>query len=288
MSRYQVLVIDLDGTLLSPDGTISAANARAVEDARAAGLEVVIATGRSLVESEHALDAIGHAGLVVTAGGSMLTHVASRRTLVRRTLAHDVVEEVARVVLRHEHKVLLLKDPGAAGYDYLAVGEAELDPASEWWFRTLPVRVEHVDTLEEDPHPHDTVRAGAVAPADELAPIARRLTAALGDRAFLQHWAAVTQTEATGSDTHLLEVFGRDVNKWTTIAAYCAESGIDTGAVAAIGDGVNDVELVREAGLGVAMGNADERVLREADRVTDDYASDGVAKAVRLILDGSW
>lgn len=285
---YDVLVIDLDGTLLAPDGSVSAADREAVGRARGAGIEVIIATGRALVESRGPLEAIGHEGLLVAAGGSLVCDVATGRTVDRSAMPHDLVVDVARSLIHHDHKALLLKDADATGYDYLAVGPAELDPASRWWFETLPVRVRFAPSIEDDPDPADTVRAGAVASELELAPLARWLSDEIGERAFLQHWSAVTATAATGSPTHLLEVFNPCVNKWTAISAICTRWGVPRERVASIGDGLNDVELVRESGLGIAMGNADPRVRRVADRVTEASGADGVAFAVERILGGAW
>jgi hydroxymethylpyrimidine pyrophosphatase-like HAD family hydrolase len=118
--------------------------------------------------------------------------------------------------------------------------------------------------------------------------LADRLRQSLGERCFLQHWSAVTETQAIGSTTHLLEVFGIGVNKWTMVERICRDRGIDRSRVAAIGDGLNDLESVREAGLGIAMGNASGSVRAVADQITDDYESDGVATAVHRILDGRW
>ena len=287
-SAYDMLVIDLDGTLMGPGGSVSPANVQAVRSAREAGLEIVIATGRALVESWKPLQAIDHDGIVITAGGSMMCHASDGRTLHRHAMMPELVGEITAALLKGGHKVLLLKDPQVAGYDYLAVGEAELDPASRWWFESLPVRVRFAEHLQEDPHPQDTVRVGAVADHGELAPLAETLAEQIGDRGFLQHWGAVTETHATGSPTHLLEVFNPDVSKWTMVAAYCADRGLENGRVAAIGDGLNDVELVREAALGIAMGNADRRVIEVADRMTSDCAEDGVAEAIGNLLSGRW
>ena len=66
---YDLLVVDLDGTLLGRNGDVSSRNRRALAQARECGLELIIATGRSLVESRCALDAVDHQGLVVAAGG---------------------------------------------------------------------------------------------------------------------------------------------------------------------------------------------------------------------------
>ena len=285
---YDVLVIDLDGTLLAADGSVSRENIDAIDAARTAGLEVLIATGRALVESQRPLDAIGHTGPVITAGGSMLCCGATGRTLSRSVMMPDLVVEITSVLLEHDHKVLLLKDADETGYDYLVVGSADLDPASQWWFESLPVRLRFVHGVDEDPDPHHTVRVGIVAEGRELGPLARHLQETFGDRAFMQHWPAVTATKEANSTTHLLEVFTPDVDKWTMISVFCADRGVDTARVVAIGDGLNDVMMVREAGLGVAMANADDGVRAVADRVTLHHGESGVAHAIRMVLGGEW
>lgn len=286
--RYDLLVIDLDGTLLDRSNRVPVENRRAIERAREAGIEVMIATGRALVESREALSMIDHDGLVVTAGGSMLNDARSGETRRRFVLTPDVVREVTNRLLEHGHKVLILKDAHAAGYDYLAVGRGRMNPASEWWFSTMNAVVRHADHVDLDEHPDHTVRTGVVADSDHLAPLADSLREVLGERAFLQHWAAVTAKETTGSSTHLLEVFSPNVNKWTMISAYGRDTGRDAERIAAIGDGLNDVELVQAAGLGIAMANADERVRRVADRHTLDHEQAGVAYAIDRILEGAW
>lgn len=285
---YDMLVIDLDGTLLDQSGKVSDRNRAAIADARAAGLEIVIGTGRAWVECRHILRDIGHEGLVVAAGGSILCDAPTGRPLDRRVLGRDVVAEITQSLTAHGHKVLILKDSHVAGYDYLAVGEGEMDPASQWWFSHLPATVRHVDHLDEDPHPHDSIRAGAVACESRLAPLAAAMRRSLEGRCTMQHWSAVTESHATGSPTHLLEIFTHDVNKWTMIQTLCAKTGIDPERVAAIGDGINDIELVDRAGLGIAMENAGPEVLKVADRVTGHHESDGVATAIEHLLAGRW
>ncbi len=286
--NYDVLVIDLDGTLLAPDGTVSQANTRAIDRAREAGIEIIVATGRALAESLDFLEAIEHQGMVVAAGGAILSDAATGRTIDYCPMPYELVADVTNELLLHDHRVLLLKNPDAAGYDYLLVGEAELDSASRWWFRNLPVRVQQVDSIDQDPHPGLTVRAGIVACGSVLAPIAERLSGEIGDRCFLQHWAAVTETEQTGAETHILEVFSPNVSKWSMVQDQCRIRGVDRSRIAAIGDGLNDVQIVREVGLGIAMGNSDHRVAAVADRVTRDNLTDGVAAAIDNILGGLW
>ena len=286
--RYDILVVDLDGTLLDRQGRVSSANRDAVDRARKAGLVLLVATGRALVESRAPLREINHQELIVAAGGSLLCDVATGRTLDRHVMSRDLVRDVTDVLLDYDHKVLILKDAHRTGYDYLAVGAGELDPASEWWFEEMSSTVRFVTEAADDPHPDDTIRIGVVASGGEMAPIARHLRSALGERVFLQHWPAVTSTDAIGSSTHLLEVFNPRVNKWTMVESYSNREGVEAPRIAAIGDGLNDVELIRECGLGVAMANAGPGVMNVADRVTTGNDEDGVARAIDHILEGIW
>jgi len=286
--RYDVLVIDLDGTLLRSDGAVSPRNISAIESARRAGLEVIIATGRSLAESREALGAINHAGMLIAAGGSLMCDVATGRTISRRAMPADLVQDITRWLIEHDHAALILKDAHAAGYDYLVVGDGQLDPASKWWFARMGTTTRHVAGLHEDPHPGHTVRAGAVASEERLRPLALRLQSEFGDRCSMQHWSAVTATHAIGSPTHLLEIFDARVSKWSMLQEFCEPREIPPQRIAAIGDGLNDVELIGSAGLGIAMANAGPEVVQAAARSTEHHDADGVAIAIDNILSGAW
>jgi hydroxymethylpyrimidine pyrophosphatase-like HAD family hydrolase len=115
-----------------------------------------------------------------------------------------------------------------------------------------------------------------------------RLRSSLGERCCLQHWSAVTQLEATGSATHLLEAFQAQVNKGVMTLELCQRMSIPPERVASIGDGLNDLELLRSCGLGVAMANAMPEIMQAATRVTGHHDQHGVADAIDHIISGAW
>jgi len=279
-----VLVLDLDGTLLNSSGRVSDENRAAVDRARDAGLEVIIATGRTWIESQAILEQIDFDGYMIGAGGSVCVDGGTGFTLERMPVCRTVVEDAADVLLQHGHRLLILKDRHETGYDYLTVGNAALDPASEWWFSMLPIQARHVPHLVHDEHPEHTLRAGAVASRDALEPLAERLRAPLDGRATLQHWGAVTEKAMTGSPTHLLEIFAVEVNKWTMVRRVCERFGFDGARVAAVGDGLNDRELIAGAAISYAMENADDVVRSTATHIVAHHDQHGVAEAIAHLL----
>ena len=105
-----MIVIDLDGTLLDPAGRVPPAHRQAVQRARAAGLEIVVATGRNWPESREALRAIDCDGVMIAAGGALLCSAKGGETLSRRVLPASIVRSLTDCLLRHGHLAHLLQD----------------------------------------------------------------------------------------------------------------------------------------------------------------------------------
>ncbi|HYE02425.1 MAG TPA: HAD family hydrolase [Phycisphaerales bacterium] len=290
--RYDLLAIDLDGTLLDATARVSRANIEALARAREAGIGTVICTGRGLVECAPILQEISQCDPVVVAGGSILACPLTRATLHRFPMDPVLVRDVVGVLLAHGHAAMILKDHHVAGYDYLVVCDdlGKVDPVSRWWFDNLGVEVRFAGCLEEDEHPEHTVRVGVCGTRGATAAAARELAESLGTRTVLHHFPAVAPAAHAARDgpVVILEAFDRLVSKWTAIRWYAQQRGVAESRIAAIGDEINDVPMIRHAALGIAMGNAVPEVRGVARRTTLDNASDGVAHAVDRILTGEW
>lgn len=294
--RYRLLALDLDGTLFDSRGRISPRNVRAIQDARTAGMAVTVCTGRGLVECRHALEAIAQVDPVIVAGGALVACPVSSRTLHRFAVEQRLVSQTTDCLLRHRHPVLILKDPLEAGYDYLVVTGEEplaLDPVTRWWFESMSVRVRYVRRLDEDEHPEHTVRVGACGMSGALARIKAELVSCLGDQAMIHHFPAVVSEDLApksedGQTLHVLEVFDKSATKWSAVAHLAGRLNITPDQIAAIGDEINDVPMLRGAGLGIAMGNAVPDARAAAKRHTLSNDDHGVAYAIDKILEGAW
>lgn len=294
--RYPILAIDLDGTLLTSRGTVSQANIDAVHRARDAGIRVVVCTGRGLAECRSILTTISQDEPVVVAGGSIIACPASGRTLHRFAMDESLVHDTVATLLEHDQPALLLKDPADCGYDYLVIDGDQrhrVHPAIDWWFARHRLGVRYARGLHEDAHPGHTVRVGACSPASTFEHVAAKVRRHAAGRGVLHSIPAVApaqvqQSTSPGEPAHILELFDVNASKWTAISHLAHQWGVDPRTIAAIGDEVNDVEIITHAGLGIAMGNAVPHVRDAAKRHTKGNDADGVAWAVDKILSGEW
>jgi hypothetical protein len=279
----RLITIDLDGTLLDPHGSIPEGGLAEIRRARAVGVEIVIATGRSWPESRAILEELGAEGVMIAAGGAMLVDVASGSTLERSVLPTDIVLRITDRLLRRGHLVHLLQDSTSCDVDYIMVGDAEPDPATTWWLSKYGLVVRRTDEVVSADLAH-TVRAGTVGPAGTLEHVVEELEHDLGDQALVRHWEAVVENAGDGEATFLLEIFNPEVDKWLMVQRVLETRGLRPRDVVAIGDGLNDIHMLRHAGHGIAMGQAHESVRAVADHVVASNAEGGLAEAIRSVV----
>jgi hydroxymethylpyrimidine pyrophosphatase-like HAD family hydrolase len=295
-SRWQLLAVDLDGTLLDSQGRVRERNRIAIRRAHDAGVRIVVCTGRGLAECRHVLDALEIYEPVVVAGGSMVASPREGRTLRRFGLDATTTHLATSRLLAHGHAAMILKDRGEVGYDYLMVqGEAnhKLDPVTHWWIETMKVHVRYATHLVHDEHPDHTVRLGACAVSSRLREMLTDLMEHLGERVVMHHFPAVAAPEHTkrlpsGETLDILEVFSREATKWSGVRWLAEQWQIEPDRIAAIGDQVNDLSMIcgvqAAGGLGIAMGNATPEVKAAAGRTTSSNDEHGVAQAIDELL----
>lgn len=290
---YDLLAIDLDGTLLDSRGRVSAGNVAALLRARQAGMHVTICTGRGLLECRQILKMIEQIQPVVVGGGSMVACPATSATLHRFSMESKLVSRLADCLLAHDHPVLILKDPHTAGHDYTILspkGPSAIDPVTRWWFEVMNITPRYIRSLSEDEHPEHTVRVGVCGTRRATARAAVEVREAFGHEVSMNHFQAVAPSVSSDPDeaTVILETFAKAANKWSAIQWMAGRLGVRGDRVAAIGNDVNDLEMLTEAAMGIAMGNSIPEALAAADRHTEGNDADGVAVAIDRILNREW
>ena len=284
-----LIAVDLDGTLLDSSGKVSPRNIKAIGDLRDAGFKVVPATGRSWRESRRVFEVIQAKGMAVTSGGSVLSDAATGNTIERLVMDPELVLRLTLALLERGLLAHLLRDHDSSCHDYCLVGTGHVNPATEWWLKTHEVDVRRVDTIDDLKKLgfDHVLRVGAVERGDVLAPVCAAMREQFHGQATMQSWSAVTSNAAIGSETHLLEMYCVNTDKWTMIQRLRDRHGLSNDQVFAIGDGLNDLIMVREAGVGIAMQNAHAELRPLANHIAPHHHDDGFAHVVEQILSGA-
>jgi 5-amino-6-(5-phospho-D-ribitylamino)uracil phosphatase len=267
---YRMIAIDLDGTLLSPDGSVSLRNRLAVRKALEAGLLVCFATGRNWTESQTILDAVEHYDTAVFVGGAMVIDTRNGQTLHRMGMQPQLAREICSVIESLGHAALALQDTGQTGVDYYATAGVQMNEATLRWMEVTTAKVRPMPNLSEYSHEH-TIRVGIVAAPNEVVRVKQIVKQRLGERVLCQ----ILYVPAYAVE--VMEVFDPAVNKWEGVLHAARRHGVEPHDIVAIGDDVNDIPMIANAGLGVAMGNAKAEVKAVAKRVIKSNQEDGLA-----------
>lgn len=265
----RMIATDLDGTLLGPTGVVSERNIAALRAARAAGIQIVLATGRPPFMATAVLEQLGDiVGHGVLANGSLVCEYPSGTAL--RTIRLDIDRAVAAIEhLRRMDATLGFALATDAGFAH-EPGFAERMPAAQ---PGPPV----ADVLE-------VVRNGTVAlkvMAFSSAATAHELLRSLPP--LLPGDIGVTHM---GADC--VEIGPTGIDKGSALSWLCAQLGVDAAGVVAFGDEFNDHEMLHWAGHAVVMGNASPETKAFASEIAPSNADDGVAVVIEALLASRW
>ena len=260
----RLVALDIDGTLFANEPstglveeTISPAVVAAVRRAYAAGAHVVMATGRSTFGVSHVWDQLGlplNGGKVLSVASNGSVTFSYPPVEVRSTVTFDASAIVRMLMAEVPNAAVAVEEVGV-GYrlnrpfpDGEITGEMVLQTVEELVAKPV-TRV-----IIRDPHSSE----------EEFVELAEKL--GLSGTNYFIGWTA------------WLDIAPEGISKASALADVAGELGVDQGDVLAIGDGRNDIEMLRWAGRGVAMGQSPLEVQEAADDVTETVANDGVAR----------
>ena len=256
----RLIALDIDGTLVDFEENVRPAVVDAVGAARGAGAHVVLATGRSVFGIMPILEQFGlDDGYGVASNGAVTFTYPP--TTVRSAMLFDP-EPAVRAVLEEVPDALVAVEVIGRGYRanrHFPTGEIN----GEIW-------LESVDELVREPVTRVIIR-DPQSSAEDFVKLAETL-GLHGTNYFVGY-------------TAWLDLAPEGVSKASALADVAGELGIDRADVLAIGDGRNDLEMLRWAGRGVAMGQAPDVVKEAADAVTTTWEQDGVAVELRAWFD---
>ena len=272
----RLIAIDIDGTLLNSEGRLPPRNRQAVQRAADAGIQVVLATGRAY---HHALPIARKLGsdIVLIVSNGALTKTVSDETLACRLLPRRTALRVlAALKPRHRGVAVIFDRSDARQYTYAGIDWSH--PQRAWYYernrafmtRSMPIE----DALTEDPV--QVSYTGGVNEIRQLEAAVRGLPAA-GE-------LAITLTEYVERDFSLLDITARGCSKGAALEVWSRRLGIDRQDVMAVGDNLNDREMLEFAGAPVVMGNAVAPLKARGWPLTAPHDACGLADAIEQAI----
>lgn len=264
-AKQVLLALDIDGTLLLPDGA-SARVRRTVSQAIESGMNVVIATGRGIASTRPVFNELQLPdGFSVSSNGAQTVRWRRDAQGYHPELLRQVTfdpEPSGRLLLEAVPEMLIGVDDGIEG---LLV--SSLFPTGEVLSQQ---RVDSLERLLGSPTPRMIARVPGMGP-EQFEALLSELP--LTDVEVAVGWTAWADISAAGC------------TKAAGLQVLADDLGVDVSATIAMGDGTNDIDMLRWAGHGVAMGGASAEVVEAANTTTGPVDYDGAAAVIDALLE---
>lgn len=265
---YKLIALDMDGTLLNEKKEISKRTKDAIREARNRGVYIVLASGRpleGLTKSLEELELISDDDYVLSYNGCLVQNTKTRDIISEFTLKgsdleylHDLSKN-ANVNIHSFSKDRGLMTPKHSKYTQV---EADIND----------IKINVVDHSNIDPE-EVIIKIMMIDEPEVLDAGIKKLPSEIYEK-----------YSVAKSTPYFLEFFNTGADKGQALKKLAEHLGIKQEEVIAMGDAMNDYQMIEYAGMGVAMGNATDKIKEISNHITDTNDNDGVAKAIEKFI----
>ena len=267
---YKLLVIDIDGTLLGKDRSISAENREALAKAGDSGIQVSLSSGRTTRACLRIIDQLSLDGYHIFFDGAVVSSPEQGREVYVQPLSDVIVGQM--IEFAHLHSINLELYSATRYFaereswstdirrEFFGIESTIIDLAKLWKRERIIKGTLTISSPEE--------RAKA-------------------DSFYRQFGDSLNFTWTKSPaypDVDFINILDPEVSKGKALEALVVHLGVSLAEVMAVGDGSNDISLLNLVGLAVAMGNAHDGVKAVADYITLDADHSGLAAAIKRFL----
>ena len=268
MTDKKVLVLDIDGTLTNSKKEITENTRNAIWNVMAAGHKVVLASGRptpGMKRYEKELELAERGGYLLSFNGARIVDCESGDILYQRTLPKSAISKLYHFAKEHGAGIITyLGDTVISAFepDEYVVYEAKIND--------LPIRVEKDFPYFVD---FEVNKCLMTAPPEKAAEMEKLLQEKYGETLSIYR-----------SEPYFVEIMPQNVDKASSLDKVLPILGVSRENSICCGDGFNDLSMIKYAGLGVAMGNAQEAVKEAADYITATNDEDGLVEVIERFI----
>ena len=265
--KYKLITVDIDDTLLNTQKVITPGTKAALMKAQESGIKLAVCSGRlpyGVRPYAKALDIFSYGGYYMGFNGGAILNSKDER--ISSTYLDSKYIEPVYSVLRPTN-ITTMVHKGDIIY-----ADRKVNPYTHIEPDVIGLPLNLVDDIAEfvDWDLHKLLLSGE---PEELKKTEKLLLDKFG-----------AELDIYLSAPWFLEVMPKGISKGIGLKKICEDMCITTDEVISFGDSFNDISMIKTAGMGVAMGNAEEELKAAADMITDDCDSDGIAKALEKLL----
>lgn len=268
--RIRMIGLDMDGTLLTTEKELTEHTREVLREAIDRGVVVLPATGRPLAGIPEEVLKFPGVRYAVASNGARIVDLKESRVLYEDLVPYETGRRVLEICSRYDSMLEIY-------YDGVGYAEEEKLKHLDEYVPRLPM----AHYIASSRRPVADVRAmheERKAPTDKVQALFR--TTEECKKAWKEVEKEIPDIEITGALSNNIEVNAKGVNKGRGLMILGELLGIHREEIMAVGDGSNDIAMLREAGLGVAMENATEAVKAAADVITLSNDQEGAAAAI--------
>lgn len=267
MKEYKAIAMDLDDTLLTTDLIIAEQTKKTLIQCQQNGLHIILASGRPTYAIEkyaEELELKKYGGFIVGFNGAVVKDCKADRIILQKNLPLNCIRKLYE--LSQENSVFI----------HTYVGNKIITPKNNQYTeiegRLTGMPISEVPDFVRAVN-QEVVKVLMLENPDHLRNVYEKLKEYLGDKFSM-----------TISKPYFLEIMDMGIEKRGALAHICHKLGISKDELIAFGDSYNDLSMISYAGLGIAMGNAQNDVKKQSDYVTDGNDEEGIANALMRFI----
>ena len=288
---YKLIAIDLDGTLLNSYGEISIENKEAIKKAINKGVQVVIASGRMPSSIENFCSEINANRYLIAGNGTLIFDIEKQKIIYDRFMEKQKVLNIIKICEENSiyysiytENTIITKslNYNVLYYQYENTKKPEYKKTK---INIVQDVYRYIDEINTMPLLKMTICDNNQVVFNSIIRKLREIKDIdVLDIEHMSRKVIKSGTKDVSIEYFYTEITNLDVNKWNALKVIMEKLDIKPEEVMAIGDNINDIEMVENAGIGVVMGNSALKAMKIGNSTYADNNSSGVAEAIEKYI----